>query len=107
MLDRHAVQALLKAGQPSHKIAQQFGVSQRSIQRIAKEPPIETLDEVESRPSRGVGRPGVADRIRVRLRPQLPPRRSHRQAPPGDQVEDPREWKSDLSINKKDLSKII
>lgn len=78
MLDRHAVQALLKAGHASHKIAQQFGVSQRSIQRIAKEPPIETLDEVESPPGRA-GRPGVAGRVRVRLRqlmeedPQAPP----------------------------------
>ena len=36
MLDRHAVQALLKAGTPT----------QRTIQRIAQESPIQTVEEV-------------------------------------------------------------
>ena len=61
MLDRHAVQSLLKAGIPSQKIARQYGVSQRTIQRVAMESPIETVDEAESRHTRRVGRPGVGE----------------------------------------------
>lgn len=68
MLDRHAVQALLEAGTPSEKIARQYGVSQRTIQRIAKEPPVETVDEAEARHAHRVGRPGVDETVRIRLR---------------------------------------
>jgi transposase len=79
MLDRHAVHALLQAGDGTKKIAKQYGVSQRTIQRIAKEPPVENADDAEARRQRGVGRPGVAERVRVRLRtlmaedPEAPP----------------------------------
>lgn len=41
MIDRHTVHALLKAGHPTKEIALQFGVTQRTVQRIAKEPPVE------------------------------------------------------------------
>jgi predicted transcriptional regulator len=68
MLDRHAVQALLTAGTPTEKIARQYGVTQRTIQRIAKEAPIETVEEAEGRHRRRVGRPGVAEKVRIRLR---------------------------------------
>ena len=68
MLDRHAVQSLLKAGIPSQKIARQYGVSQRTIQRIAEEAPIESVDESNSRQARRVGRPGVGEQVRIRLR---------------------------------------
>lgn len=68
MLDRHAVQALLKAGTRTQKIARQCGVSQRTVQRIAKEPPIETVQEAEARHARRVGRPGVPERVLIRLR---------------------------------------
>ena len=79
MLDRHAVHALLKAGQPTKEIAQQMGVSQRTIQRIAKEPPVEAADEAEARRRRGLGRPPVPEAVRQRLRellgsePEAPP----------------------------------
>jgi transposase len=39
MLDRHAVQALLQAGRSPRQIADQLGVSRRTVQRIALEPP--------------------------------------------------------------------
>ncbi len=61
MLDRHAVQSLLKAGVASQKIARQYGVSQRTIQRIGEETPVEAVDETESRQARRVGRPGIGE----------------------------------------------
>jgi len=75
----HAVHALLKAGRPTNEIAQQFGVTQRTIQRIAKEPPIEEIDDAEARRRRAVGRPAVPQAVRTRLRdliaadPEAPP----------------------------------
>lgn len=79
MLDRHAVHALLKAGQSTKEIAQQFGVTQRTIQRIAKEPPVDEVDDAEARRCRAVGRPPVPEQARLRLRdliaadPEAPP----------------------------------
>lgn len=79
MIDRHAVHALLKAGQPTKDIALQMGVSQRTIQRIAKEPPVEAAEEAEARRRRGLGRPPVEAAVRQRLRellgadPEAPP----------------------------------
>ncbi len=79
MIDRHAVHALLKAGQPTKDIAVQMGVSQRTIQRIAKEPPVEGAEEAEARRRRGLGRPPVEVAVRQRLRellgadPEAPP----------------------------------
>lgn len=40
MLDRHAVQELLRAGVTLGAIARQFGVSRRTIRRIKREGPI-------------------------------------------------------------------
>src|SRR5690606_39268410 len=79
MIDRHAVHALLKAGQSTKEIAAQFGVTRRTIQRIAKEPPIEEADDAEARRQRRVGRPPVPEETRSRLRdliaadPEAPP----------------------------------
>lgn len=51
MIDRHAVQALLKAGQKQRDIAKQLGSSERSVRRIAKEPPVvEGDDRTEREP---------------------------------------------------------
>ncbi len=47
---------LLKAGQPTKDIALQMGVTQRTIQRIAQEPPVEVAEEAEARRRRGLGR---------------------------------------------------
>ena len=68
MLDRHAVHALLKAGQSTQEIALQFGVTRRTIQRIAKEPPVEEADDAGARRLRRVGRPPVPEALRTRLR---------------------------------------
>lgn len=79
MIDRHAVHALLAAGERTQTIARQFGVTQRTIQRIAKEPPVENGDDGAARQERGVGRPGVPEQVRDRLRahmaedPEAPP----------------------------------
>ena len=79
MIDRHAVHALLKSGLSTKDIAQQMGVTQRTIQRIAKEAPIEVVDETQARRLRGLGRPRVAEGVRQRLQeliaadPQAPP----------------------------------
>lgn len=68
MIDRHAVQALLEAGLPSKEIALQLGVTQRTIQRVCKEPPVEDGDDAAERQRRGVGRPRVRDALHQRLR---------------------------------------
>jgi hypothetical protein len=79
MIDRHAVHALLQSGQLTREIAQQMGVSQRTIQRIAQEPPIDDADDRKARRRRSVGRPGVPDRVRARMKelivadPEAPP----------------------------------
>lgn len=79
MIDRHAVHALLQAGQSTKEIAAQFGVSRRSVQRIAKEPPVDEADDEVARRRRGVGRPALPALVSERLRnllqqdPQAPP----------------------------------
>ncbi|HEY8468998.1 MAG TPA: IS21 family transposase, partial [Longimicrobiales bacterium] len=67
MLDRHAVGALRDAGRSTQEITAQFGVSQRTVQRILKEPPVVSASDAEERRRRGVGRPGVPERVRLRL----------------------------------------
>jgi transposase len=52
MLDRHAVHELLRAGRATEEVARQFGVSQRTIQRIAREPAVETADDAVARQAR-------------------------------------------------------
>lgn len=79
MIDRHAVHALLRSGQPTKEIAQQMGVSQRTIQRIAQEAPIDEADDRKARRQRAVGRPAVAAEVRSRMKdlllfdPEAPP----------------------------------
>jgi transposase len=85
MIDRHAVHALLLAGQSTKEIAAQFGVSRRTIQRVAKEPPVDEADDTAARRQRGVGRPALAEPVRLRLRdlmaadPEAPPLEHWRQ----------------------------
>jgi transposase len=79
MLDRHAVQALLKAGHAPRQIAHQLGISRRTVQRIALEPPVTTVDEAAAHAARGIGRPGVPDAVQTQVRawldaePAVPP----------------------------------
>lgn len=79
MIDRHAVHEMFKAKRSTKEIAIHFGVTRRTIQRIVKEPPVENADDREARRRRGVGRPGLAEPLRLRLRdllvqdPEAPP----------------------------------
>jgi transposase len=79
MIDRHAVQALVKSGLSTKEIAQQMRISLRSVQRIAQEPPVESAGDAADRESPHVGRPPVAEAVRRRLRelvvadPEAPP----------------------------------
>jgi len=61
MLNRHAVQKLLEAGVRTRAIAQQLHVSRRTVERIAREAPIErTWDGVlQGTVAHQVGRPRV------------------------------------------------
>jgi transposase len=76
MLDRYAVRELLRAGVRPRAVAKQFGVSRRTVERIAREP--EGLVSTEVR-ERGVGRPRVdaamhaAVRAMLEAEPDLPP----------------------------------
>ena len=73
MLDRHAVQALLRARMKPRAVARQFRVSRRTIERIAPEAPVSTARNGilrhtgEDGTVAGVGRPRVTEAIRARL----------------------------------------
>jgi transposase len=71
MLDRHAVHALLDAGHSTKDIALKYGVSRRTIQRIAGEPRVEDADDAAARRRRGVGRPAVPEAVTLQLRDLL------------------------------------
>jgi transposase len=79
MIDRHAIQALLTAGHSQGQIAQQLGVSVRTVQRIGAEAEVCSAVDAEARRQRRVGRPGVPDELRQRLlalleaEPEAPP----------------------------------
>ena len=68
MIDRHAVVQMLTAGVRIGEVARQFGVSRRTIERIRKEPAIETADDGAARRRRGVGRPPVPEAVKERMR---------------------------------------
>lgn len=79
MIDRHAVHEMFKSGQSTKEIAAHFRTTRRTIQRIVKEPAVESADDAAERRRRGVGRPGVEDALRTQLRdllvqdPEVPP----------------------------------
>jgi transposase len=68
MIDRYLVQKLRAAGQRTKEIAKQLGVSQRTVQRVTKEAPVQEANDALARRQRRVGRPGVVARVSVRLR---------------------------------------
>lgn len=79
MLDRHAVQELVRAEVTAREIAKQFGVSVRTIRRIVREGQVESGDDALARRARHVGRPRITDAIRARVQalvledPERPP----------------------------------
>lgn len=79
MIDRHAVQALLHSGLPTAEVARQVGVSRRTVQRIAKEPPVTAETEAAYREQRSIGRPSLPATLEDRIRTLL---LDHPHAPP-------------------------
>ena len=79
MLDRHAIQELLRAQVPVRQIARQFKISRWTVWRVASELGVTTGDDVTSRAQRQIGRPKVVEAIRARVTawvtadPELPP----------------------------------
>ncbi len=79
MLDRHAVQELRRAGVTARAIATQYGISVRTVRRLGREAAVEDGVDATARHARGVGRPGVSDAMRARVRalvvddPERPP----------------------------------
>lgn len=79
MLDRHAVQELLRAKVKAREIARQFGVSVSTVRRIAREGKVESTDRATTRAVHPVGRPAIAAAIRERVKallvedPERPP----------------------------------
>ena len=67
MLDRHAIQELLRADVPVRQIARQFKISRWTVRRIAREAAVANGDETASRAQRGIGRPGVSEAVRARV----------------------------------------
>lgn len=84
MLDRHAVQAMLRAGERPRQVAKVLGISVRTVWRIAKESAVQTGDDATARRARGMGRPPVAPEVTSSLtawltaEPDLPPGEVHR-----------------------------
>lgn len=79
MLDRHAVQALVRAHVTAREIADQLKVSVRTIRRIVREGEVATGDDVAARSARQIGRPQVTEAVRARVHalvledPERPP----------------------------------
>ncbi|MES2179641.1 MAG: IS21 family transposase [Gemmatimonadota bacterium] len=79
MLDRHAVQELVRAKVTAREIARQFGVCLRTVRRIIREGRVETGDDDAARRTRAIGRPRITDAIRARVQallvedPERPP----------------------------------
>lgn len=87
MVDRHAVQALLHAGQTPRQIAHQRGIARRTLQRMALEPPVRTADGTAAGAACGLGHSGIGEATTTLLRswveaePTLPPREKQRRLP--------------------------
>lgn len=64
---RHEVQVLRAAGKTLKETAVAVGVSQRSVQRIELERPLETVADLLQARARNVGRPSVAEPFRERV----------------------------------------
>jgi len=64
---RHSVQVLRAAGKTLQQVVAETGVSQRSVQRIELERPLETVADLVQAASRGVGRPSVSAPWRERV----------------------------------------
>jgi transposase len=81
MLDRHAVRELLRAGVRPRAVARQFGVSRRTVERIAREGAAVAVatEGAPAQTPQHMGRPRVDETIRAHVRallveePAIPP----------------------------------
>ena len=53
------------------EVARELGISQRAVQRVLKEPPVQQADDAVARRQRRVGRPSVVARVSQRLQELL------------------------------------
>jgi transposase len=71
LLERHTVQQLSQMGFTQKAIREATGVSQRTIRRIQREPPVTNTDEESFRESRNVGRPSSVEQHEETIRQWL------------------------------------
>lgn len=81
MLDRHAIQELLRADVTVRQIAWQFEISRWTVRRVARETAVASSDETSSRAHRGIVRPGVSEAVRARVAALVA---DHPTVPPGE-----------------------
>ena len=81
MLERHAVQELLRAGLTPRAIARQYGVSRRTIERIRQEDAVTAAAVAAREIAPAVGRPRVDATLRARVAEWL---REERDLPAGE-----------------------
>jgi len=67
MIDRHAVKQMLEAGLRVMDVAEHFGVTRRTIERIRSEGPVVEVEDGAARRARSVGRPPVLGSVRERM----------------------------------------
>lgn len=78
LLERHAIQVLLKAGHAPSDVAKHTGASVDTVRRVRKEHAVEHVDDAAEHQARRIGRPSktksLADQVTVWLRdePDLP-----------------------------------
>lgn len=78
LLKRHEIQVLLRAGHSHREVAEQTGVSRKSVARVKREGPVASADDQRERRERQIGRPSkatpFAERVRAWLveEPELP-----------------------------------
>ena len=71
LLKRHTIQQLRKIGITKKVIRQFSGISERTIYRIQREPPVTNTDEESFRKFRNVGRPSTAEHHEQTIRQWL------------------------------------
>jgi transposase len=81
MLDRHTVQELLRAKLSARRIARQLRISVRTVRRIARETPIESVDAAAAHARHPIGRRGVPATVRERVKALLT---EDAERPPGE-----------------------
>lgn len=71
MVRRHKIQVLRQAGRDLVEIAEEVGVSTRSVRRVAAEPPVAAFDDKAEGGRARIGRPSKAEPFRRFLAKQL------------------------------------